>query len=91
MKKILLGAVIVGGVFTIVHGVNNIIEENKRHEEQMVQEYVQCLEENFTQRSYCASKINSNYHYMDSLIKEHGYSYKQVGYDLYVVNSESVN
>ena len=89
MKKILIGLMLVGGGMLLMNQINNVKEENKRNEERLVQEYVQCLEDNFTQRDYCARQVGSEYHYMDLLIEKYGYTYKQVGYDLYLVNSES--
>ena len=89
MKKILIGLMLVGGGMLLMNQINNIKEENKRNEERLVQEYVQCLEDNFTQRDYCARQVGSEYHYMDLLIEKYDYTYKQVGYDLYLVNSES--
>lgn len=89
MKKILIGLMLVGGGMLLMNQINNVKEENKRYEEQLVQDYVQCLEDNFTQRDYCARQVGSEYHYMDLLIEKYGYTYKQVGYDLYLVNSES--
>ena len=80
--KVLL---VIVGVIVLVDLLNNISKSNKEYEKEMVQTYVTCLENNWTQRDYCAKQQNSNYYYMDSLIGKYGYSYKQVGYDLYVV------
>lgn len=91
MKKILIGVALIGSGMLLMNTINNIKEENKRHEEQLVQDYVECLQENHTQRDYCARQVGSEYHYMDLLIENYGYTYEQVGYDLYLVNSESVN
>lgn len=87
-KKILktglgIGLIIIAGVGLKI--ANNNYQENKRiQEKELVSKYVTCLEENFTQRYYCAETLDSNYYYLDSLIKEYGYEYEQVGYDLYV-------
>lgn len=64
---------------------NNVKESRAQQEKQLVEEYVQCLKDNWTQRDYCARQVGSEYHYMDLLIEKYGYSYKQVGYDLYLV------
>ena len=51
----------------------------------MVETYVTCLKDNWTQRDYCAKKQGANYIILDRQLEKYGYTYKQVGYDLFVV------
>lgn len=71
-------------VATYVVANNNYKKNQQKKEQELVTQYVQCLKDNFTQRYYCAEKLESNYYYLDSLLEEYGYKYEQVGYDLYV-------
>lgn len=91
MKKLFYIAIVTAVLTLGYNQIQNVKEQNKLEEERLVNEYVQCLEDNWTQRDYCARQVGSEYHYMDLLIEKYGYTYKQVGYDLYVVKSESVN
>lgn len=84
--RIIIAIVVV--IIIIIAGVkvrNNIIEKRNMEEKAAVETYVACLKENWTQRDYCAKQQHSNYYYLDLLLEKHGYTYKQVGYDLYVV------
>lgn len=56
--------------------------QNKRND--LVEQYVGCLQNSHVQRDYCAKTLNSDYHYLDELLKEKGYTYKQVGKDLII-------
>ena len=89
MKKMLsLVLVLVMGVL-VVNQVNLRKENNKLEEEKLVNAYITCLEEHHTQRNYCANKVsNKSYQALDSLIKKYGYTYKQVGYDLFIEKVE---
>lgn len=60
----------------------NTVEAHNNH---LVQEYISCLENNFVQRDYCARAIGSDYRFMDQELTKRGYSYEQVGQDLYLV------
>lgn len=51
----------------------------------MVETYVTCLKDNWTQRDYYAKKQGANYIILDQQLEKYGYTYKQVGYDLFVV------
>lgn len=65
---------------------NNYKTNEKIKEQELVNNYITCLKENFTQRDYCGRKVsNTDYRFLDQLIKQYGYDYKQVGYDLYVI------
>lgn len=64
--------------------ISRVQQDHIRKENQMVHEYVACLQDNYTQRSYCAKEVGSNYYYMDQLVEKYGYEYTQVGYDLYI-------
>lgn len=89
MKKIInvLVVLVLGAV--IVNQVNLQKENNKLEEEKLVNAYITCLEESHTQRNYCANKVsNKSYQTLDNLIKKYGYSYKQVGYDLFIEKVE---
>lgn len=89
MKKMLsLILVLVMGVL-VVNQVNLQKENNKLEEEKLVNAYITCLEENHTQRNYCANKVSDkSYQTLDNLIKKYGYTYKQVGYDLFIEKVE---
>ena len=51
----------------------------------MVETYVTCLKDNWAQRDYCAKKQGANYIILDQQLEKYGYTYKQVGYDLFIV------
>ena len=89
MKKMLsVLAILVLGVL-VINQVNLVKENNKIEEEKLVNAYVECLQENHTQRYYCASQVsNTSYQILDQKLKNYGYSYKQVGYDLFVEKVE---
>ena len=89
MKKMLsLVLVLVMGVL-VVNQVNLQKENNKLEEEKLVNAYVECLENNFTQRNYCAKQVSDkSYQTLDNLIKKYGYTYTQKGYDLIVEKVE---
>lgn len=84
-KGALLIVILMLIIFGLVKVISNVREANKAREVALVDAYVSCLEDNFTQRDYCAKEVGSEYHYMDLLIKNYGYDYIQKGYDLYVV------
>lgn len=84
--KVFIGVLI--GLLVIIIGVklhNNYEVKKEAYEKDLVNQYVECLNNNFTQRHYCATEIGNEYHYMDLLMEKYGYGYKQVGYDLYVI------
>lgn len=89
MKKMLnVLVVLVIGVL-VVNQVNLVKENNKIQEEKLVNEYVECLRDNYTQRYYCAHQVSdTSYQVLDQLIEKYGYTYKQVGYDLSVEKVE---
>lgn len=89
MKKMLsLVLVLVMGVL-VVNQVNLQKENNKLEEEKLVNAYVECLRENHTQRYYCASQVSdTSYQILDQKLEKYGYTYKQVGYDLFVEKVE---
>lgn len=92
MKNVIKGVAVIAICAGVVScGINTIKTNEKiRQEEEanLVKSYVYCLEENFTQRYSCASGLGKDYRYMDQLIEKYGYSYKQVGKDLYLVKPE---
>lgn len=57
--------------------INRQLEEKK-----IIQEYIDCLQENFVQRDFCASKQNQDYHILDQLMSKYGFEYEQNGKDL---------
>lgn len=79
-------AVIIGLVIGLL--MKNAKAENLKREQEMVNTYVTCLKENWTQRDYCARQQGSNYYYMDQLVKKYGYKYIQKRYDLYIVEDK---
>ena len=64
---------------------NNIKQNRIKEERAMVETYVTCLKDNWTQRDYYAKKQGANYIILDQQLEKYGYTYKQVGYDLFVV------
>lgn len=89
MKKRLIKTGLVVGLAVVILTLGFIMKEvnkrNQEYEKELVKEYTTCLKENWTQRSYCGEQVGRDYHYLDRLIEKYGYSYKQVGYDLYLV------
>lgn len=89
MKKMLSVLVILVLGVLVVNQVNFVKENNKLEEEKLVNAYVECLQENHAQRYYCASKVsNTSYQILDQKLENYGYTYKQVGYDLFVEKVE---
>lgn len=89
MKKILnVLAILILGML-VVNQVNLTKENNKLKEEKLISAYVKCLQENHTQRDYCANQVsNTSYQTLDKKLEKYGYTYKQVGYDLFVEKVE---
>ena len=89
MKKMLNVIVIIIIGILVVNQINLVKENNKIQEEKLVNEYVECLRDNHTQRYYCASQVSdTSYQVLDQLIEKYGYTYKQVGYDLFIEKVE---
>lgn len=89
MKKLVNVLVLVVLGIVVVNQVNLVKENNKLEEEKLVNAYVECLQENHTQRYYCASKVSdTSYQILDQKIEKYGYTYKQVGYDLFIEKVE---
>lgn len=89
MKKMLNLIIIIIVMVLFVNKVNTIKENNKLQEKKLVNDYVECLNNNHTQRYYCASKVsNISYKTLDQLVEKYGYAYKQVGYDLSIEKVE---
>ena len=86
-NKVVIGLLIILIIITII--LHNIFAEitihNQMKEQQRVNEYVECLENNNMQRDYCARKQESSYYYMDNLVKKYGYSYEINNKDLKIV------
>lgn len=55
----------------------------EREKETMIK-YIECLKENFTQRDYCARKLNESYTFLDRKIVDYGYCYVSDGVNLYI-------
>lgn len=89
MKKIFNVIIIMIIIMLVVNQIN-ISKENKQlKEEKLVNAYVECLENNFTQRDYCAKQVSdTSYKTLDRLIQKYGYTYTQKGYDLYITRVE---
>ena len=89
MKKMLSVLIILVLGVLVINQVNLVKENNKLEEEKLVNAYVECLQENHTQRYYCANKVsNTSYQMLDQKLGKYGYTYKQVGYDLFVEKVE---
>ena len=89
MKKMLnVLTILVLGVL-VINQVNLIKENNNLKEEKLVSAYVECLQENHTQRNYCANQVgDTSYQTLDKKLEKYGYTYKQVGYDLFIEKVE---
>lgn len=86
MKKLLSLAIIVVLGVLLVNSYNDYKVDQQQKEQELVNSYVECLENNFTQRQYCASQVSdTDYRFLDQLIEKYGYTYQQKGYDLQVV------
>ena len=89
MKKMLSVLVVLVLGVLVVNQVNLVKENNKIQEEKLVNAYIECLENNHTQRDYCARQVsNTSYQVLDQKLEKFGYTYKQVGYDLYLEKVE---
>lgn len=90
MKKMLnvIVIIIIIGIL-VVNQINLVKENNKIQEEKLVNAYIECLENNHTQRDYCARQVSdTSYQVLDQKLEKYGYTYKQVGYDLFVEKVE---
>lgn len=89
MKKLINVVIIIMLGVVVVNQVNLVKENNKLEEEKLVNAYIECLQENHTQRYYCASQVSdTSYQVLDQLVEKYGYTYNQVGYDLFVEKVE---
>jgi hypothetical protein len=89
MKKLINVLVVLVLGVVIVNQINLVKEHNALQEEKLVNAYVECLQENHTQRYYCASQVSdTSYQVLDQLVEKYGYTYKQVGYDLFIEKVE---
>lgn len=89
MKKMLNLIIVIIVIVLFVNKVNTIKENNKLQEKKLVNDYVECLNNNHTQRYYCANKVsNISYKTLDQLVEKYSYAYKQVGYDLSIEKVE---
>ena len=89
MKKILNLIMIIIVIVLFVNKVNTIKKNNKLQVRKLVNDYVECLKDNHTQRYYCASKVsNKSYKTLDKLVEKYGYTYKQNGYNLFIEKVE---
>lgn len=86
MKKLLSLVVMVVLGMLLVNGYNDYKVSQQQKEQELVNNYVECLENHFTQRQYCASQVSdTDYRFLDQLIEKYGYTYQQNGYDLQVI------
>lgn len=89
MKKIINVLVLVVLGVLLVNQVNLVKEQNAQQEKELVESYVECLQDNFTQRDYCARQVSdTNYRILDQKLEKYGYQYTQKGYDLYIEKVE---
>ena len=86
VKGLIELVIVIVAICSLVNVVNAKKAQDAENEKQLVENYVQCLKDNFTQRDYCSRQVsNTNYRILDQKLEKYGYSYEQVGYDLYVV------
>ena len=89
MKKILNLIIIMVVIVLCVNKVNTIKENNKLQEKKLVNNYVECLNNNYIERYYCDNKVsNKSYKELDKLVEKYGYTYKQNGYNLFIEKVE---
>jgi hypothetical protein len=89
MKKMLNVLVVLVMGMLVVNQVNLVKENNALQEEKLVNAYIECLENNHTQRDYCARQVSeTSYQILDQKLEKYGYTYKQVGYDLFIEKVE---
>ena len=89
MKKLVNVLVILVVGVVLVNQVNLVKQNNALQEEKLVNAYIECLENNHTQRDYCARQVSdTSYQVLDQKLEKYGYTYKQVGYDLYLEKVE---
>ena len=84
-RLIILWLLLLLAIIGIKSLINSINIQNQLKEQNKVQQYVECLENNNMQRDFCARKQESSYYYMDNLIKKYGYTYIQENKDLKIV------
>lgn len=64
----------------------NYKQSQKIKEQEMINNYVECLKSNYTQRNYCSKKVShTDYRILDQLMTKYGYQYKKVNNDLIVI------
>ena len=81
IKKVLAGLVIL--LAFVLAGMNAKKTLQQREKETMTK-YIECLKENFTQRDYCARKLNESYTFLDKKLADYGYCYITDGVNLYI-------
>lgn len=84
-KISLISIFVVAAAIVLVNTSKAMAKKVEAHNDHLVQEYVSCLENNLVQRDYCARTLGADYRFMDQELEKRGYSYKQVGQDLYLV------
>ena len=81
IKRVMV-IILIATLFTIA------ITENRKtvqqREQQVVEKYVECLKENFTQRDYCGRKVGESYQWLDRKLSDYGYCYETDGINLYI-------
>lgn len=86
-KFVLSIIIILLAVLLIKDRIITVKAQNKAKEDQIMGAYIECLQDNFVQRDYCAKKVsNTDYRILDQKINTYGYKYEQKGYDLYLVS-----
>lgn len=89
MKKIFNLLVILFIGVLIISQIKLVKQNNALQEEKLINAYIECLQENFTQRDYCSKQVSDvSYKVLDKKLEKYGYTYKQKGYDLYLVRVE---
>lgn len=86
VKMVLLIGLLIASSILIIGAINRHREEAEREQKELVNNYIECLKANNTQRFYCASVVsNTDYRILDQLIKKYGYDYVQIKKDLYII------
>lgn len=87
VKFLIKVGIVLLAILLIKDRINTVKAQNIAEENRIMNAYIECLKDNHTQRDYCARQVsNTNYRILDQKMEKYGYKYKQVGYDLYLVD-----
>lgn len=86
IRRLIKFGIVLLAILSIMDVAESAKMKREIEEKQVMENYIQCLQDNFTQRDYCSRQVSgTNYRILDQKLEKYGYTYKQVGYDLYLV------